>query len=189
MQGDGAAHNSPALELIKLQTQLAGCPLPLPSATGPGQAWHQHSYTPNPLLITHPSWGVCAHSQWFPNHLVALHLPQITPFSLLFRTISLCLSLFPTHPICNVASWQYTVSQFCSISFSPSLWMACFFFFIINSFRGVYLLPKSPRNTSANIVSFSLLFWRMSLCVSVLLGHRNWIQFLCARHTPCLQCQ
>lgn len=53
MQGDGAAHSLPALELIKLQTQLAGCPLPpllpLPCTA---ELWHRHSYRLNTTIHT-----------------------------------------------------------------------------------------------------------------------------------------
>lgn len=49
MQGDRAARSSPALELIKLQTQLAGCPPPSPCTA---ELWHWHSYRLNPPTIS-----------------------------------------------------------------------------------------------------------------------------------------
>lgn len=81
MQGNGAARSSPALELIKLQTHLAGCP-PLSSCMHCTEFWHWHSYrlnTPNHLSL---------HTQEVCHQSSRRIIPNLTALFCLFPTKS-----------------------------------------------------------------------------------------------------
>lgn len=81
MQGDGAARSSPALELIKLQTQLAECPPPFCLLLSPAPLSSDSSiptgWTPPPTISPAIQKGYAPTTTRVPNKpTVALHQPK-----------------------------------------------------------------------------------------------------------------